>query len=44
MFIATLRWRAEFRTADTANEQFDENIFGKLGYVHGKDKEGRPVT
>ncbi|ELU43547.1 beta-xylosidase [Rhizoctonia solani AG-1 IA] len=43
MLVATLKWRAEFRAADTINEQFDENVFGKLGYVHGKDKEGRPL-
>ncbi|KAG8698701.1 Non-classical phosphatidylinositol transfer protein (PITP) [Ceratobasidium sp. 395] len=44
MLISTLKWRAEFRAADTVNEQFDQKIFGKLGYVHGKDKEGRPIT
>ncbi|KAG8717173.1 Non-classical phosphatidylinositol transfer protein (PITP) [Ceratobasidium sp. 394] len=44
MLISTLKWRAEFRAADTVNEKFDQNIFGKLGYVHGKDKEGRPIT
>jgi len=44
MLISTLKWRAEFRAADTVNEQFDQNIFGKLGYLHGKDKEGRPIT
>ncbi|KAF8605958.1 CRAL/TRIO domain-containing protein [Ceratobasidium sp. AG-I] len=44
MFISTLKWRAEFRATDTVNEQFDQSIFGKLGYVHGKDKEGRPIT
>ena len=44
MFISTLKWRAEFRAAETVNEQFDGKIFGKLGYVHGNDKEGRPVT
>ncbi|QRV74166.1 glycoside hydrolase family 43 protein [Ceratobasidium sp. AG-Ba] len=44
MLVSTLKWRAEFRAAETADERFDQNIFGKLGYVHGKDKEGRPVT
>ncbi|KAG8749040.1 Non-classical phosphatidylinositol transfer protein (PITP) [Ceratobasidium sp. 428] len=44
MLISTLKWRAEFRAADTVNEQFDQKIFGKLGYVHGKDKERRPIT
>jgi len=44
MLISTLKWRAEFRAASTVNEKFDPNIFGRLGYVHGKDKEGRPIT
>jgi hypothetical protein len=44
MLISTLKWRAQFRAADTVNEQFDQNIFGKLGFVHGKDKGGRPIT
>ncbi|KAG8748371.1 Non-classical phosphatidylinositol transfer protein (PITP) [Ceratobasidium sp. 414] len=44
MLISTLKWRAEFRAADTVNEKFDPNIFGRLGYVHGTDKEGRPIT
>lgn len=25
-------------------EEFPDEIFGKLGKVHGKDKEGHPVT
>jgi hypothetical protein len=44
MLVSTLKWRAEFRAADTVNEEFDPDIFGKLGYLHGKDKEGRPIT
>ena len=44
MFTDTLKWRVEFRAAETVNEQFDETVFGKLGHVHGKDKEGRPIT
>jgi hypothetical protein len=44
MFVATLKWREEFRAADAAKEEFPEDVFGKLGYVYGKDKDGRPIT
>jgi len=44
MLIETLKWRHEFKASETASETFPEDIFGKLGYVYGKDKEGRPVT
>lgn len=44
MMIATLRWRDEFKVDEAISEQFDAKIFGNMGHVYGKDKEGRPVT
>ncbi|KAI0047854.1 CRAL/TRIO domain-containing protein [Auriscalpium vulgare] len=44
MMIATLRWRDEFKVEEAMEEQFPEDVFGKLGHVYGKDKEGRPIT
>ncbi|ESK97874.1 cral trio domain protein [Moniliophthora roreri MCA 2997] len=44
MFIATLRWRDEFNVDAACKEQFPDDVFGKLGYIYGKDKEGRPVV
>lgn len=44
MMIATLRWRDEFKVEEVINEKFDSDIFGNMGYIYGKDKEGRPVT
>jgi len=44
MFVSTLRWRDTFKADELLNEKFPEDVFGKLGYVFGKDKEGRPVT
>lgn len=44
MLVSTLRWREMFKAEEIINEQFPEEIFGKLGYNFGKDKDGRPVT
>lgn len=44
MLIATLKWRDEFKVDEVVNEQFDEKIFGSLGRISGKDKEGCPVV
>ena len=44
MFVETLRWRDTFKPEETLKETFPEEVFGKVGYVFGKDKEGRPVT
>jgi len=44
MLVATLRWRAEFKVDELKNEKFREDLFGKLGFVYGQDKEGRPIT
>lgn len=41
MLTEALRWREEFDVDQTV--KFPE-AFNKLGYVHGKDKAGRPVT
>ncbi|KAJ2539897.1 Non-classical phosphatidylinositol transfer protein (PITP), partial [Coemansia sp. RSA 1933] len=37
-------WRAEFDIDALMDETFPEDIFGSVGYIHGTDKEGRPVT
>ncbi|KAF8196750.1 CRAL-TRIO domain-containing protein [Mycena galopus ATCC 62051] len=44
MFVATLRWRAEFKVDDTLKEEFPQDVFGRLGHIYGRDKEGRPVV
>ncbi|KAK7687281.1 hypothetical protein QCA50_009786 [Cerrena zonata] len=43
MLVGTLRWRDEFKVNELAKEEFPADIFGKLGYIAGKDKGGRPV-
>ncbi|KAI0047853.1 CRAL/TRIO domain-containing protein [Auriscalpium vulgare] len=40
--IATLRWREEFKADEVTAEHFPE-AYGKLGHIHGEDKQGRPV-
>ncbi|EJF59368.1 CRAL/TRIO domain-containing protein [Dichomitus squalens LYAD-421 SS1] len=44
MLVNTLKWRDEFKIDKVLKEQFDPEVFGKLGRVYGKDKQGRPVT
>ncbi|KAI0642331.1 CRAL-TRIO domain-containing protein [Trametes meyenii] len=44
MLVATLRWRDEIKIDEVLKEEFDADVFGKLGKVFGKDKEGHPVT
>ena len=44
MLVNTLKWRDEFKIDEVLKEQFDPEVFGKLGRVYGKDREGRPVT
>ncbi|KAJ2400815.1 Non-classical phosphatidylinositol transfer protein (PITP), partial [Coemansia sp. RSA 2530] len=44
MLTNTLKWRAEFKISGILDEEFPEDVFGKVGYVHGTDGEGRPVT
>jgi hypothetical protein len=44
MLTATIRWRDEFKVDEVVKEEFPEDVFGKLGYVYGKDEGGRPVT
>ncbi|KAJ7035623.1 CRAL-TRIO domain-containing protein [Mycena alexandri] len=43
MFVATLRWREEFNVDAAVKEEFPEEVFGQLGHIFGKDKQGRPV-
>ncbi|EJD07682.1 CRAL/TRIO domain-containing protein [Fomitiporia mediterranea MF3/22] len=44
MLVKTLKWRIEFKTDDILKEEFPQDVFGNLGHIYGKDKEGRPVT
>ncbi|KAH0836536.1 CRAL-TRIO domain-containing protein [Lanmaoa asiatica] len=44
MFISTLRWRDSFNVDAAMKEEFPDEVFGKLGKVHGRDKVGHPVT
>ncbi|KAJ1801369.1 Non-classical phosphatidylinositol transfer protein (PITP) [Coemansia sp. RSA 2399] len=44
MLTNTLKWRAEFGVDALLDETFPEDVFGSVGYMHGTDKEGRPVT
>ena len=44
MLISTLRWRKSFDVEAAMKEQFPEDVFGQLGKIYGKDKEGRPVA
>ena len=43
MLVGTLKWRKEFDMESLMTETFDDDIFGKIGYIAGHDKEGRPV-
>lgn len=44
MLAATLRWRDEFNVDEDVAEDFPKEVFGKVAYIRGKDKHGRPVT
>ncbi|KAG7094001.1 hypothetical protein E1B28_007630 [Marasmius oreades] len=44
MLLATLRWRDEFNVEAACQEIFPEDVFGQIGKIYGKDKEGRPVV
>ncbi|KAG7443538.1 CRAL/TRIO domain-containing protein [Guyanagaster necrorhizus] len=44
MLVGTLRWRSEFNVEAAIKEEYPEDIFGSLGHVYGKDKQGRPVV
>ncbi|KAH7920377.1 CRAL/TRIO domain-containing protein [Leucogyrophana mollusca] len=44
MLISTLRWRESFGVDAALREDFPQDVFGGLGHVYGKDREGRPVT
>ncbi|KAF8500523.1 CRAL-TRIO domain-containing protein [Gautieria morchelliformis] len=44
MLVSTLRWRAQFEPEAALAEGFPAEVFGGLGHVYGRDREGRPVT
>ncbi|KAI8096765.1 CRAL-TRIO domain-containing protein [Halteromyces radiatus] len=43
MLVNTLKWRKEFKADELLTETFDQDLYGSIGYLHGKDKKGRPV-
>ncbi|KAI7856159.1 CRAL-TRIO domain-containing protein [Circinella umbellata] len=43
MLSDSIAWRKEFKTDSILNEEFDDSIFGGVGYIYKNDKEGRPV-
>ncbi|KAH9931807.1 CRAL-TRIO domain-containing protein [Fomitopsis serialis] len=44
MLTDTLKWREEFKLAEVLTEEFPEDVFGKLGKIYGKTKEGHPIV
>ncbi|KAH8916339.1 CRAL/TRIO domain-containing protein [Atractiella rhizophila] len=42
--IHTLKWRASFKPEETLKEEFPKDVFGRLGFLGGKTKDGVPVT
>ncbi|KAH7913859.1 CRAL-TRIO domain-containing protein [Hygrophoropsis aurantiaca] len=44
MLISTLRWRESFGVDAALREEYPEKVFGGLGRVYGKDRQGRPIT
>ncbi|KAJ2086977.1 Non-classical phosphatidylinositol transfer protein (PITP), partial [Coemansia sp. S100] len=44
MLTNALKWRAEFNIEGILEEEFPEDVFGKVGFIHGNDGQGRPVT
>lgn len=41
---ATIKWREEYKIESLLTETFPDDVFGKVGYVYGHDKGGRPLT
>lgn len=44
MLVSTLRWRESFGVDAAVKEEFPEDVFGRVGHIFGRDKEGRPVV
>ncbi|KAL5531370.1 hypothetical protein ACEPAG_4247 [Sanghuangporus baumii] len=44
MLVKTLKWRLEFKTDEILKEDFPQDVFGNIGHIYGKDKDGRPIT
>jgi len=44
VLVETLRWRDRFKVDNIMEEKFPEDVFGKLSYISGSDKKGRPVN
>ncbi|KAF5383626.1 hypothetical protein D9615_003559 [Tricholomella constricta] len=44
MLVSTLRWRTSINLDAVMKEEFPQNIFGGVGHIFGRDKEGRPVV
>jgi hypothetical protein len=44
MLTNTLIWRAKFKADSILQEDFDQSVLGRVGFLHKTDKEGRAVT
>ncbi|KAI8320305.1 CRAL/TRIO domain-containing protein, partial [Martensiomyces pterosporus] len=44
MLTETLKWRAEYKVDGILDEEFPQDVFAKVGFLYGHDREGRPVT
>jgi hypothetical protein len=44
MLTKSIKWRIEFKADEILSETFPASIFEKVGFIHKRDKENRPVT
>ncbi|RPD78743.1 hypothetical protein L226DRAFT_532054 [Lentinus tigrinus ALCF2SS1-7] len=44
MLVSMLKWRGKFKIDEIVHENFDAELFGKLGVVYGKDREATRST
>ncbi|KAG6897825.1 hypothetical protein C0992_010630 [Termitomyces sp. T32_za158] len=44
MFVSTLRWRTSINIDEVLKEEFPEDVFGNVGHIFGRDRQGRPVV
>jgi hypothetical protein len=44
MLTESIKWRIQFKADELISKTFPDSIFGKVGFIHKRDKENRPVT
>ncbi|KAG5647504.1 hypothetical protein DXG03_009441 [Asterophora parasitica] len=44
MLVSTLRWRTSINIDALLKEEFPQDVFGNVGHIYGRDKDGRPVV